>query len=238
MRKTQQKQVGSSNVTKFPAGRAAQKRKGTAWGTAIPSRGAMRELKIEALHETAARIFNERGFHGTSIADIAADLGVSISTLYYYIESKQDLLYQLHDLTMQQAERVMSEAPFRTELTGLERLRHCIYDYLIEIMRSPTSCLVLFEAYALKPEHAEEILRRRDALEQGLRQVVHAGIADGSLAPCDPKLAIFAVLGAINWITRWYRPGGEKSAEQIAHGITEQLLRGLAAAPDKLSLPL
>lgn len=238
MRKTQQKQVGSSNVTKFPTGRTAQRRKGAAWGKAIPSRGAMRELKIEALHETAARIFNKRGFHGTSIADIAADLGVSISTLYYYIESKQDLLYQLHDLTMQQAERVMGEAPFRAELTGLERLRHCIYDYLIEIMRSPTSCLVLFEAYALKPEHAEEILRRRDALEQGLRQVVQAGIADGSLAPCDPKLAIFAVLGAINWITRWYQPGGEKSAEQIAHAITEQLLRGLAAAPDKLSLPL
>ncbi|MGE4481949.1 TetR/AcrR family transcriptional regulator [Acidocella sp.] len=237
MKQPQLKLVESSVMAVSPA-KPARGRKRAAWGKDVPGQSLLRDLKIEALHETAARIFNERGFHGTSIADIASALGVSISTLYHYIDSKQDLLYQLHDLTMRQAERVMRDAPFRTELTGLERLRHCIYDYLIEIMRSPTSCLVLFEAEALKPEHAAEILRRRDALEQGLRRVVRDGVADGSLSPCDPKLAIFTVLGAINWITRWYKPNGELPPEQIAHSITQQLLRGLASAPDTLILPL
>jgi TetR/AcrR family transcriptional regulator len=232
MTKPQLALVGTTEVAK-----TERRGRKPAWGAIVPGGASLRDLKLDALYETAARIFNERGFHGTSIADLAGALGVSLSTLYYYIESKQDLLYRLHDLTMKQAEHVMAEAPFRTDLTGLQRLYHCIYDYIIEIMRSPTATLVLFEADALKPEHAAEILARRDKLEHGLRDVIQAGIDDGSIAPCDPKLAVFTVLGAINWITRWYKPAGPLAPEAISVSMTAQLLRGLAVDPSSLPLP-
>jgi len=81
------------------------------------------------------------------------------------------------------------------------------------------------------PEQAEVIIRRRDEAEKRFRAIVHGGIADGSIVPCDPKLAVFTLLGAVNWVPKWYRDGGEWEPTDVASSLVDMAVRGIAAEP-------
>jgi len=83
----------------------------------------------------------------------------------------------------------------------------------------------------MKPAHVRAIIKRRDQFEQGLREFVAEGIADGSIVPCNPKLAVFMVMGALNWGRKWYRPQGDWSGAQIAQALSEMLERALSSTP-------
>ncbi len=83
----------------------------------------------------------------------------------------------------------------------------------------------------MKPAHMRAILKRRDQFEQGLRELVSEGIADASIVLCNPKLAIFNIMGAINWSRKWYRPTGNWTGPQIAVALTQMLERSLSSTP-------
>lgn len=83
----------------------------------------------------------------------------------------------------------------------------------------------------MKPVHVRAIIKRRDLFEEGLRKLVAEGIEDGSIVPCNPKLAVFMAMGALNWGRKWYRPNGDWSGPQIARTLTEMLERALSSAP-------
>lgn len=202
---------------------------------AFPDRAAQRELKLEALYECAASAFNERGFHGTSLDDIAAALGVSKPALYRYVPNKQALLYRLHCISMDAAEAAvtMGEA---SPADGIERLRIALDEYIRSLTTSSSACLVLMEEGTMTGDAAAEILARRRAFEGRFRTLVNEGIADGSITRCDVKFAVFTVLGAGNWVSRWYKPGGARSGDCIAHAMSLQLVRGLAADPSRFPL--
>ncbi|CAA7613071.1 TetR family transcriptional regulator [Candidatus Terasakiella magnetica] len=205
-------------------------------GNAVfPDRAAQRELKLEALYEHAASAFNEKGFHGTSLDDIAAALGVSKPALYRYVPNKQALLYRLHCISLDAAEAAVTEGE-ASPTDGVERLRIALYLYIRSLTASSSACLVLMEEGAMTGAAAAEILSRRRAFEGRFRTLVSAGIRDGSVAPCDPKFAVFSILGAGNWVSRWYRPGGTRSGEDVARIMSRQLVRGLAADPSRYHL--
>lgn len=192
--------------------------------------GRTKGIRRKELLETAARLFNERGFHGTSIQDLATRLGVTKAALYHYVPNKQDLLYQLHVISLDAADKATARA-FQEGHNGIERLRLLVYHYLGAICESPTACLILLEDDALRDDQAKEIIEHRRKLEYGLRDLIRSGIDDGSIIPCDPKAATFVVVGAMNWVSKWYRPGGDWNAYQIADGISAILARSLAANP-------
>jgi TetR/AcrR family transcriptional regulator len=87
------------------------------------------------------------------------------------------------------------------------------------------------EENALLPDDYAAILQERDRFENGLRELIRVGIADGSIAPCDPKLTVFALLGAINWVPKWFRPTGEWSAATVIEALTDLLDRMLSPGP-------
>lgn len=208
----------------------------SSWKAVVPDRAQQRELKLEALCEVAARSFNDKGFHGTSLAAIAADLGVTKPALYHYVANKNDLLYRLHMISLDAAQGSLTRA--RAEgRTGLEKARLTMFYYMLAMTESPTACLVLMEEGAMKPEQASAVAKRRREMEYGLREVVREGIEDGSITPCDPKLAVFVLVGAMNWMSRWYKPGGEWSGRETAEGMSAMLARSIAAAPDPLPPP-
>lgn len=200
------------------------------WNAALPDRTAQRELKIEALYETAARAFTNKGFHGTSLDTIAAELGVSKAALYRYVPNKQALIHRLHQVSLDAAEAALATAE-AAAADGLERVRLAVYHYLRALTASSIACLVLMEEGAMTGDLAIDILDRRRAFERRLRDLVNAGIADGSIVPCDAKLAVLTILGAVNWVSRWYRRDGSLSGHDIALGMSRQLARGIAAAP-------
>ena len=202
----------------------------TVWKNVVPAASAQFDRKREVLLREAAASFNRRGYHGTSLAEIAKKLGVTKAALYTYVPSKEELLYYCHDSAMDSAFESLQKA--REEgSSGLQKLSAALRRYLELMLGEDGGHVVLLEENAMKPVHVRIIIKRRDQFEQGLRELVAEGIKDGSIVSCNPKLAIFMVMGALNWSRKWYRPNGNWSGPQIALSLTQMLERSLASAP-------
>ena len=201
-----------------------------AWKDAVPVPSAQFDRKREVLLREAAASFNRRGYHGTSLTEIANKLGVTKAALYTYVPSKEELLYYCHDAAMDSAIESLHKAQASAG-TGLQRLTLTLRHYLEMMLGQEGGYVVLLEENAMKPAHVRAIVKRRDQFEQGLREFVVEGIADGSIVRCNPKLAIFMMMGALNWGRKWYRPNGSWSGAQIARALTEMLERSLSSTP-------
>lgn len=199
------------------------------WSDRVQSREQQRSVKEELLFETAARWFNRHGFHGTSLSDLATELGITKAALYHYVRDKSELLYQLHLRSLDAAEAARHRA-MKEGATGLERVHLIVRHYVSAITSSPTFTFVLLEDGALTREQSREILKRRIWLEHDLRELVTSGIRDGSITPCDPKFVALMVGGAMNSIAKWYRPDGEWTGQQIASELSRMLSRMLTTA--------
>lgn len=212
------------------------------WGARIPSRDAQRKLKEEVLYETAARWFNMHGFRGTSLADIASELGITKAALYHYVRDKSELLYRLHIRSLDAADAARRRGTEEGR-DGLDRIRRIVHYYVASITSSRTFTFVLLEDGALDAKQSKEILDRRRWLERDLRRLVAEGIEDGSIAPCDPKLVSLVVGGAMNSVVNWFRDDGGWDGEQVALALSAMLARMLARrrsielASDVSSLP-
>jgi TetR/AcrR family transcriptional regulator len=198
-----------------------------AWGEMAQGREENREIREAILFETAARLFNHYGFHGTSMSMLTNELGLTKGALYHYVRDKSDLLYQLH-LKSAGATRAAFEQGVSGGPNGIERVRLVIRYYLETIARSPTETFILMENKALHPEQAQEIRLLRRTLEHDLRRQIELGIADGTIAPQDAKLATLVIVGAIAWVSKWYDPTQEWSVEEVATGISALLARMIA----------
>ena len=200
------------------------------WKGAVPSADAQFEAKREALLREAAASFNRKGYHGTSLTEIAVKLGVSKAALYTYVQSKDELLYHCHEAALDAAFAGLDQAR-KQGGTALDQLIGTLRNYLALILANQTSYVILLEEHALTAAHVKAVIRRRDRFEQELRALVEAGVRDQSIVPCNPKLAVFAALGAINWVQKWYASGGAWSSEQLSAALTEMLERMLSTRP-------
>lgn len=204
----------------------------TVWKGALPDVGERRGMKRDVLLREAAAVFARQGVHGTSLADIAKNLGVTKAALYSYISSKHELLFQCHMKGLDVAFESLKEGRDRGK-NGLEKLILAQRGYLERIIDEGNFYLVLFQEKALKPQDAEKVIARRDEYEHELRELVHEGIADGSIVSCNPKLVVFAFLGASNWVQKWFSPDGSWTGKQVSVAITEMIERALTSRPSK-----
>ena len=196
----------------------------TKWKKAFPNAQEQRELKRDILYREAASAFRRNGYHGTSLVDVADQLGVSKATLYNYAENKQDLFFQCHLAAAQQAIDSVCDDP---TLTGLDRLRRSITDYVASIIGPDSLSVVILEERSLSQDQLQQVIAKRDEFERKLRSVVATGIADGTINKCDPKFAVFCITGAANWVTKWYRPDGPWTVADVARGTADLLTCGL-----------
>ena len=199
-----------------------------AWGNALPSLSQSADLKRRSIVHEAAQSFNRAGFHGTSMDDIASRLGVTKAALYRYVTSKHDLLFASFNMAMDSSFANLDRGE-REGANGLEKLRIAMRGYLADLIGKLGHPVVLLEESALLPEQSRAIIKRRDEAEKRYRSLITQGIEDGSVAPCNPKLAVFALFGAINWVPKWYRSDGEFSATQVADALVDLITTGIAA---------
>lgn len=198
------------------------------WGNALPTAQERDELKRQSIIRAAAQCFNRSGFHGTSMDDIAARLGVTKPALYRYVKNKHEVLAACFTAVMDMSFAHLEQGE-KTGRNGLDKLRITLRGYLGDLMGKLGHPVVLLEEGALLPEQLRTLIRRRDQLERRYRGFIEEGIADGSIIPCNPKLAVFALFGAINWVPKWYREDGEWSADYVAEMLMHQITRGIAA---------
>lgn len=200
------------------------------WNGAVPAAQTQYEAKRQALLREAAACFTKKGYHGTSLTEIAETLGVSKAALYTYVRSKDELLFFCHQAAMDAALDSVAQAR-KMEGNGLEKLCAALRSYLTLVLSSNPSYVLILEEHALTREHVAAIIARRDQFENQLRALVSLGMADGSVVRCDPKLAVFAALGMVNWVMKWYAPNGTWAAEQVAVELVRMLERMLSTQP-------
>ncbi|HXX61669.1 MAG TPA: TetR/AcrR family transcriptional regulator [Candidatus Sulfotelmatobacter sp.] len=180
-----------------------------------------------ALHEAATRLFRQRGFHATSMQDLAEELGMNRGSLYHYIEAKDDLLWAIVDGAMERldvAVRPILEGPGPIP----ERLSHAIAAHLaFAAEHGDELALVQIELRALAPERRLQLVARRDAYEAAWREAIRQGVADGSIRPVDVRLASIAILSVCNWFTQWFRPNGPLDVPAIGQEFAGLFLDGL-----------
>jgi AcrR family transcriptional regulator len=190
-------------------------------------RRAQRRHKRLALLNEAARAINERGYATASLEDVAHTLGISKAAVYYYFRNKQEILYECYQMSFDIWEAALAEARRRGR-TGRERVEIYIRRYLEAGLDALQPVILVREQEALEPPYRQKIEKRRRALRDQLRALIAEGIADGSLAPCNPKPAVTIIGAAISWLLRMYRADGELGREAFIDQAVRLLLDGLA----------
>jgi TetR/AcrR family transcriptional regulator len=172
--------------------------------------------------EGALLAMRDHGLHRAGMRDIARAAGLSTGNLYYYFRNKQELVYACQDRALDQLLEALECA--RPRRDAAERLTALIEGHLHVVMAGGASLHLDLDDLT-KPQF-KKIVQKRDKYERGVRDLIAEGQRDGAVRSGDPKLQAFALLGALNWVARWYRTGdGER--DEIVHSFREQLLRGL-----------
>jgi AcrR family transcriptional regulator len=193
---------------------------------ATPERKAEeRRAKREALLRAAVRSFNERGFHATSLDEVAASLGVSKPTIYHYLGNKDQVLLECLTYGVEQL-LAAAEASRGEPGRGIDRLRSFLRRYAEVIMEDFGRCVIRTGEENLSPESAERLRALKRQIDEAMRSLIEEGRADGSIVAPDARLLAFTLAGALNWPARWYDPGGKQRPEEIAARMVDILTAG------------
>jgi AcrR family transcriptional regulator len=197
---------------------------------ALDVREEARRAKRRAVLEAGARMFNRRGYDRAKLDDIAAELSVSKRTLYYYVANKDDILFQCNVLAYEALEPALAIAADRA-IPPLDRIRTLLGAYARLLADDFGACLVLTRENLLSPESAEVLRDNRRRLDLTLRGLIEEGLADGSIAACDPRLVAAAMFGAFNWLPHWREPEKSPDYAEIGDAFLDLFLDGLRAKP-------
>jgi AcrR family transcriptional regulator len=179
--------------------------------------------KLEAILKGSAAVFAEKGYHNASIREIAKATGVSLSGLYYYFQSKEELLWLIQDHTFG---RLIID--LETALEGVsdpeQRIRILIERYLTYFIDHRAEMKVLsHEAESLSGEYLERVNAKKRRLRELAAKVLSQLRPDG---PTNLRVATFALFGMMNWVYTWYRHGRDVPAEELAEQMTRLFLEG------------
>jgi TetR/AcrR family transcriptional regulator, cholesterol catabolism regulator len=178
----------------------------------------------------AARLFSERGYHGTSMQHLADALGLQRGSLYAHIGSKQELLFDVVD---EGADRFLERGAEAVEMQGPAgaRLRRLLVGHLETAIEHLDSATVFLNEWRYLPADLRALVQsKRDRYENMVRRIAADGIAAGDFRPdTDVGFAARLVLSAGNWTYTWYRPGGDLGPQEIGERFAELLIRGLEA---------
>lgn len=198
-----------------------------AWQAAGSERSDRHDIRRLSLIQAAGRAFGRKGFHRTTLDEIAAELGVTKPILYRYVRSKQEILYECHRLAVGMAEDALAHAAAQGG-SALDQIAAFAHDYIARTTTTFGTCVVLTEYYSMTPEDTERIQQRRRKVDTRLRALIADAVESGEIAPCDPKLAVFFFMGAINGISRWFDAGGERDGTEIARAFTDLIVASLS----------
>lgn len=196
---------------------------------------AKHEQRRREILQAALGEFREHGYHATTLGAIAGRLGMRKTALYHYFADKESILHACHRDSLAQLERIVADA--RRFSAPAERLHHVIVEHVRVVTETLDGSPLAFDVASLAPERRAEVAAGRDRYEYELRSVIDTGIEAGVFRSVDSKVAAFVILGAINWITRWYRPEGVLGAEALGEQFATQLVGGLLAPAGALRRP-
>jgi AcrR family transcriptional regulator len=183
--------------------------------------------------DAAARVFHEKGYEAATIQDIADEVGILKGSVYYYISSKEDVLFEVLQEVHQAALSAVADAvaqdgdPLQKIHTFVETMSAFNAEHQVRMG------ILLHDARSLSEPRRREIVRERDRYDRMLRKLISEGQERSIVCPeIDPKLAALAVMGMINTIYGWYRPAGGSQPEYVGSLYADLVIRALACTPE------
>jgi len=195
----------------------------------VPPKDRSEERKRDVVAK-AAELFDTAGYHTTSMAELAATVGIEKPTLYHYFSGKDEILFWIHE---QFIDHLLERTGARADqgLTARDEIAGAMED-ILELMDTHRGHVrVFFEHHReLAPDQQATIREKRDRYQSFIQTIVERGIRDGELRPIDPRLTTLAIFGMCNWSYQWYRQDGPLTTQQIAEFLVDLLFRGLASS--------
>ncbi len=180
----------------------------------------------------ATQVFRERGFAGAGMRDIAAAAGLSAATLYYYFQSKDEILYFCQDRTLDRTLDAL-ELARKTRGPVAERMLALAMTHVLCLIEGVEGTAAHFEVDPVTPGLREAITAKRESYKSGISALISLGIRRKEFRRCKPKFAMRGFLGALNWTPHWYQPDGPDSAQEVARHIAEYAVAGLLKRTDQ-----
>jgi AcrR family transcriptional regulator len=199
------------------------------------SRGLQRETKRAAVLSCAAKLFNTKGARSTTLADVASRLGLTKTSLYYYVATKEDLIYQCYDANMRQAHDQLDRAE-----EAYQGATECLMAFLESQINTTLRSLdgegdfyaAPLEVASLKAEHREVLEEEYRRLLRRLIDLLNRGIEAGRIRPCNPVVTIRAIVGALDWSFYWLYEMPREQARGVVNVLRDLLTHGLLSSPD------
>ena len=185
------------------------------------------EMQRDRVLKAAARCFNQKGYSGTSLKDVSRHLNLTDAALYYYVRNKEELVYQCYLRAAEVGRDAMLRA-IDEGSTGLDQARLYIRYHVESMVGEEGPIAIMSEVPSLKTSHRNEILSISRKHSLAFEDVLRTGIEDGSIADCDVRMTGNAILGAINWIPKWFH-GDATTAEKMIREFPDILTRGLTS---------
>jgi AcrR family transcriptional regulator len=177
--------------------------------------------------QMAGHLFSQRGYHATSIRDLAKALNLQGGSLYAHIASKEELLLEVVRQAAARFQEVLKSLP---QAGSREKMVALVKGHLRVIAEElPRATVFLHEWKHLSPPLLEEAKALRDRYEEGVQRVIAEGVEEGVFRVANLRLATLFVLSALNWTYQWYRPEGPMSLEELAEAYAQMVLKALGA---------
>jgi AcrR family transcriptional regulator len=205
----------------------ADGRDGLGITTSPPGSGL--NARQEQVRAAALRLFKEKGYHATSMRDIAEAVGINKGSLYSYIKSKEDLLVpvfeQAQGVLLSEIEQIAADA----SLSPTERLKRAIHAHVTAVADNLDVLTVyLSEWRQLATESLAVNRHQRERYASLFHQILRDGIAAGEFRPMDTRIVMLGMIGMCNYLFRWYRPEGRLTPDEIADELILMVMGGVA----------
>lgn len=194
--------------------------------SAVDERVALRqETRRRQVQEVALRVFAQRGYRATSMQDLASEAGMAKASLYHYFSSKEELLTELYEEVLR--ENVLAVTRIAAaEHAAVEALTAVIVDRVVYTCRNRQLLNIFFEEEAeLPPRMRTRLIRVRRAYEDTILDILERGCASGEMVlETRPRVFVNTILGAANWVYKWYDAKGPLTPEEIGRDMAKILL--------------
>jgi AcrR family transcriptional regulator len=187
--------------------------------------GDVEERRTEILR-SLGDVLREKHVSALRMQDIADRLGLTKGNLYYYFKSKQDLLFHCHVRSMEGSLRALEQVQAMEGPAG-ERVHVLLVLHIRNILDESYGAVLLTDLENLPRGQRRDDIAMRDRFEHGLRDLIRAGIETGEFPERNVTTIGFAILGGINWISKWYNPKGPETSSQIASAFADFYVDGL-----------
>ena len=183
--------------------------------------------RLEEVYKKAAMLFKEKGYLNTSVNEIAAEMNIQKASLYYYINDKETLLFEILNRTMDTMLERVGNLPIQN-LEPDKKLEQVIQAHIVNAIRYLNEFSVLLhDTKHLRPDLREIILAKRKQYEKIFLTIVKEGASKSIFQKHDAKMLVYMILGSCNWLYQWFSVEGTKTPEQIARIFSDVFLKGL-----------